>query len=197
MRQAKEARRGRKKAELSLEEDKAGETAETGGENRESWRDGDDPLRPSGLGFRLPKGKTLSISRPRLPEMPEPPELTVRGVGRAIGATQIAAARLREEIGEGKLRASIEEEEARERERLARERLAIGAEISDWDQRFEVRTMTRDQLMRVARERGMRGYSKLRRGELLAAVETELYGEKRAAYTGPECVRKQKVSGEA
>ena len=154
--------------------------ASAGGANGESWRDGDDPLRPSGLGFRL-KGKAMSISRPRLPEMPEPPELTVRGVGRAIGATQIAAARLREEIGEGKLRASIEEEEARERERLARERLAIGAEISDWDQRFEVRTMTRDQLMRVARERGMRGYSKLRRGELLAAVETELYGEKSAA----------------
>jgi hypothetical protein len=128
----------------------------------------------------------MSISRPRLPEMPEPPELTVRGVGRAIGATQIAAARLREEIGEGKLRASIEEEEARERERLARERLAIGAEISDWDQRFEVRTMTRDQLMRVARERGMRGYSKLRRGELLAAVETELYGEKSAASDAGE-----------
>ena len=155
--------------------------ASAGGANGESWRDGDDPLRPSGLGFRI-KGKAMmSISRPRLPEMPEPPELTVRGVGRAIGATQIAAARLREEIGEGKLRASIEEEEARERERLARERLAIGAEISDWDQRFEVRTMTRDQLMRVARERGMRGYSKLRRGELLAAVETELYGEKSAA----------------
>lgn len=155
--------------------------ASAGGANGESWRDGDDPLSPSGLGFRI-KGKAMmSISRPRLPEMPEPPELTVRGVGRAIGATQIAAARLREEIGEGKLRASIEEEEARERERLARERLAIGAEISDWDQRFEVRTMTRDQLMRVARERGMRGYSKLRRGELLAAVETELYGEKSAA----------------
>ena len=157
--------------------------ASAGGANGESWRDGDDPLRPSGLGFRL-KGKAMSISRPRLPEMPEPPELTVRGVGRAIGATQIAAARLREEIGEGKLRASIEEEEARERERLARERLAIGAEISDWDQRFEVRTMTREQLMRVARERGMRGYSKLRRGELLAAVETELYGEKRASSDG-------------
>ena len=156
--------------------------ASAGGANGASWRDGDDPLRPSGLGFRL-KGKAMSISRPRLPEMPEPPELTVRGVGRAIGATQIAAARLREEIGEGKLRASIEEEEARERERLARERLAIGAEISDWDQRFEVRTMTREQLMRVARERGMRGYSKLRRGELLAAVETELYGEKSAAKT--------------
>lgn len=160
--------------------------ASAGGANGESWRDGDDPLRLSGLGFRLKKGKALSISRPQLPEMPEPPELTVRGVGRAIGATQIAAARLREEIGEGKLRASIEEEDARERERLARERLAIGAEISDWDQRFEVRTMTRDQLMRVARERGMRGYSKLRRGELLAAVETELYGEKRAASDAGE-----------
>ena len=160
--------------------------ASTGGENRESWRDGDNPLHPSGLGFRLPEGKLLSISRPRLPEMPEPPELTVRGVGRAIGATQIAAARLREEIEEGKLRAAIEEEEARESERLARERLAIGAEISDWDQRFEVRTMTRDQLMRIARERGMRGYSKLRRGELLAAVEAELDGKKRDAPDGSQ-----------
>ena len=159
--------------------------ASAGGANGESWRDGDDPLRLSGLGFRL-KGKAMSISRPRLPEMPEPPELTVRGVGRAIGATQIAAARLREEIGEGKLRASIEEEDARERERLARERLAIGAEISDWDQRFEVRTMTRDQLMRIARERGMRGYSKLRRGELLAAVEAELDGKKRDAPDGSQ-----------
>ena len=152
----------------------------------DSWRGGDDPLRPSGLGFRLPKGKTLSLSRPRLPEMPEPPSLTVRGVGRAIGATQIAAARMREEIEEGKLRAAIDLEEARERERLARERLLIGAEISDWDRRFEVRTMTRDQLISIARERGMRGYSKLRRGELLAAVETELYGEKRASSDGSE-----------
>lgn len=152
----------------------------------DSWRGGDDPLRPSGLGFRLPKGKTLSLSRPRLPEMPEPPELTVRGVGRAIGATQIAAARMREEIEEGKLRAAIDLEETRERERLARERLLIGAEISDWDRRFEVRTMTRDQLISIARERGMRGYSKLRRGELLAAVETELYGEKRASSDGSE-----------
>jgi hypothetical protein len=116
--------------------------------------------------------------------MPEPPDLTVRGVGRAIGATQIAAARMREEIEEGKLRAAIDLEEARERERLARERLLIGAEISDWDRRFEVRTMTRDQLISIARERGMRGYSKLRRGELLAAVETELYGEKRASSDG-------------
>ena len=160
--------------------------ASAGGANGESWRDGDDPLRLSGLGFRLKKGKALSISRPQLPEMPEPPELTVRGVGRAIGATQIAAARLREEIEEGKLRAAIEEEEARESERLARERLAIGAEISDWDQRFEVRTMTRDQLMRIARERGMRGYSKLRRGELLAAVEAELDGKKRDAPDGSQ-----------
>ena len=37
--------------------------------------------------------------------------------------------------------------------------------------------MTRDALLNVARERGMRGYSKLRRGELLEAVERELYGD--------------------
>jgi hypothetical protein len=91
---------------------------------------------------------------------------------------------MREEIEEGKLRAAIDLEETRERERLARERLLIGAEISDWDRRFEVRTMTREQLISIARERGMRGYSKLRRGELLAAVETELYGEKRASSDG-------------
>ena len=173
-------------AEVSLRKSEPDEPSEAsaGGEAGDSWRGGDDPLRPSGLGFRLPKGKTLSLSRPRLPEMPEPPELTVRGVGRAIGATQIAAARMREEIEEGKLRAAIDLEETRERERLARERLLIGAEISDWDRRFEVRTMTRDQLISIARERGMRGYSKLRRGELLAAVETELYGEKRASSDG-------------
>jgi hypothetical protein len=39
--------------------------------------------------------------------------------------------------------------------------------------------MTRDSLLSVARTRGMKGYSKLRRGELLAAVERELYGEEK------------------
>jgi hypothetical protein len=47
-----------------------------------------------------------------------------------------------------------------------------------WDARFEVRTATREQLMAIARERGMRGYSKLRRAELLEAVERELYGDR-------------------
>ena len=77
------------------------------------------------------------------------------------------------------MRASIEEEDAVERERLQREGLLIGAEISDWDKRFEFRTMTRDQLLRIARDKGMKGYSKLRRGELLQAVEEELYGDDR------------------
>lgn len=137
-----------------------------------SWRGGYD------LNIGLPKAKALSLSRPKLPEI-NPPELTVRGVGRAIGATQIRAARLRTEIEEGKLRASIEEEDAVERERLQREGLLIGAEISDWDKRFEFRTMTRDQLLRIARDKGMKGYSKLRRGELLQAVEEELCGDDR------------------
>ena len=34
--------------------------------------------------------------------------------------------------------------------------------------------MTRDQLVEIARENNMRGYSKLRRGELLEMVEREL-----------------------
>ena len=40
--------------------------------------------------------------------------------------------------------------------------------------------MTRDGLLAIARERGMRGYSKLRRGELLEAVEREIYGDENA-----------------
>jgi hypothetical protein len=143
---------------------------------KKTWFGGEDPLPVASanpLGMRLPEGGIASTARPRLPE---PPELTVRGVGRALGATQIAAARLREAIEEGKLRAAIEDANARESERLRRESLAIGAEISDWDQRFEVRTMTRERLMDIARERGLKGYSKLRRPELLRRVEAALYG---------------------
>ncbi|ACO60720.1 predicted protein [Micromonas commoda] len=62
-------------------------------------------------------------------------------------------------------------------ERLELERRYQSSEIEAWDRRFEVRTATREQLLAIARERGMRGYSKLRRAELLEAVERELYGE--------------------
>ena len=53
-------------------------------------------------------------------------------------------------------------------------------EIDAWDERFELRTMTQDGLLAIARERGMRGYSKLGRGELLEAVEREIYGDENA-----------------
>ena len=126
-------------------------------------RGGEDPL-PSlpfrALDVRLPDGL------PSLPSVraPEVPEITVESVGRAIGATQIAAAKLREEVEEGKIRAIIEQDAKAESERLERERTFAAEEIDAWDERFELRTMTRDGLLAIARERGMRGYSKLRRG---------------------------------
>ena len=125
---------------------------------------------------RLPDGL------PSLPSVraPEVPEITVESVGRAIGATQIAAAKLREEVEEGKIRAIIEQDAKAESERLERERTFAAEEIDAWDERFELRTMTRDGLLAIARERGMRGYSKLRRGELLEAVEREIYGDENA-----------------
>jgi hypothetical protein len=100
--------------------------------------------------------------------------VSVRTVGRAIGAGQIKARRLREEVREGKIRAKIEEEERETLEALERERALAEEEISEWDAKFELRTMTRDQLVEIARENNMRGYSKLRRGELLEMVEREL-----------------------
>ena len=58
--------------------------------------------------------------------------------------------------------------------RPERERALAEEEISEWDAKFELRTMTRDQLVEIARENNMRGYSTLRRGELLEMVEREL-----------------------
>jgi hypothetical protein len=143
------------------------------------WAGGEDPLPLlpfRAMDVRLPEGL------PSLPSVraPEVPEITVESVGRAIGATQIAAARLREEVEEGKIRAVIERDARAESERLERERAFAAEEIHAWDERFELRTMTRDGLLAIARERGMRGYSKLRRGELLEAVEREIYGDEEA-----------------
>ena len=151
----------------------------SGGVPGGDWAGGEDPL-PSlpfrALDLRLPDGL------PSLPSVraPEVPEITVESVGRAIGATQIAAARLREEVEEGKMRAVIERDAKTESERLERERAFAAEEINAWDERFELRTMTRDGLLAIARERGMRGYSKLRRRELLEAVEREIYGDEGA-----------------
>ena len=141
---------------------KAGNQSET--DARDSWAAGSDPL-----------GRLPSVVRP--PSVPGPPDLTVKQLGRALGAAQVNATRLRGEIEEGKLRARLDAEYEDEMERLELERRYQSSEIEAWDRRFEVRTATREQLLAIARERGMRGYSKLRRAELLEAVERELYGE--------------------
>ena len=141
---------------------KAGNQSET--DARDSWAAVSDPL-----------GRLPSVVRP--PSVPGPPDLTVKQLGRALGAAQVNATRLRGEIEEGKLRARLDAECEDEMERLELERRFQSSEIEAWDRRFEVRTATREQLMAIARERGMRGYSKLRRAELLEAVERELYGE--------------------
>jgi|TARA_B110000977_G_scaffold126086_1_gene161322 hypothetical protein len=155
-------------------------TGESDAENKKTERNLAAKKTWAGGFDSLAKNNPSIPSPPRLSPISVPvSELTVRGVGRAIGRTQIAAAKLRDEIEEGKLAASIEESDAVERERLTREGVVIGAEIFDWDARFEIRTMTREQLLAIAREKGMKGYSKLRRLELLDAVETALYEDDR------------------
>jgi hypothetical protein len=140
---------------------KTDDAANDDASNAAGWAGGEDPL-PS------------KLRPPALPRVPEIPDVSVRTVGRAIGAGQIKARRLREEVREGKMRAKIEEEERETLEALERERALAEEEISEWDAKFELRTMTRDQLVEIARENNMRGYSKLRRGELLEMVEREL-----------------------
>ena len=141
----------------------------TGDDPSRSWASGSDPLAPA--------------RRPNVPRPPSvlkgggPPDLTVKQLGRALGAAQVNATRLRGEIEEGKLRARLDAEYEDEMERLELERRYQSSEIEAWDRRFVVRTATTEQLLAIARERGMRGYSKLRRAELLEAVERELYGE--------------------
>ena len=138
--------------------------------DKNSWAGGSDPL-PRGAVPRVP-------SIPRL-QPPGPPEvLTVKQLGRALGAARVNATRFKGEMEEGKLRALLDAESEDEAERLELEGRYQSSEMEEWDARFEVRTATREQLMAIARERGMRGYSKLRRAELLEAVERELYGER-------------------
>ena len=153
---------GRNSLWTALTGTKTGNQSET--DARDSWAAGSDPL-----------GRLPSVVRP--PSVPGPPDLTVKQLGRALGAAQVNATRLRGEIEEGKLRARLDAEYEDEMERLELERRYQSSEIEAWDRRFEVRTATREQLLAIARERGMRGYSKLRRAELLEAVERELYGE--------------------
>lgn len=95
------------------------------------------------------------------------------------GEVQLRAAELRGEAAQGRLQALIEAQDREEQSRLEREAASAADEKAAWDARFELRTMTKDGLLNIARERGMRGYSKLRRAELLEAVELELYGEEK------------------
>ena len=139
--------------------------------DKNSWAGGSDPL-PRGAVPRVP-------SIPRLQPPAQVPEvLTVKQLGRALGAARVNATRFKGEMEEGKLRALLDAESEDEAERLELEGRYQSTEMEAWDARFEVRTATREQLMAIARERGMRGYSKLRRAELLEAVERELYGER-------------------
>ena len=91
----------------------------------------------------------------------------MESVGRAIGATQIAAAKLREEVEEGKIRAIIEQDAKAESERLERERRLPREEIDAWDGGSN----SDDDAGRpfsIPRANGAcGGYSNLRRGELL------------------------------
>ena len=104
-------------------------------------------------------------------------DLTVKQLGRALGAAQVNATRLRGEIEEGKLRARLDAEYEDEMERLELERRFQSSEIEGVGPEVRGEDRDEEQLVAIARERGMRGYSKLRRAELLEAVERELYGE--------------------
>jgi hypothetical protein len=97
-------------------------------------------------------------------------------LGRALGKAEVVARQLSESIAEGKLQAEIEQETLRTEEAMRRQNELLSGELEEWDGRFRLRTMTRAELLELARQRGMTRYSKLNKLELVERLELEIYG---------------------
>jgi hypothetical protein len=106
------------------------------------------------------------------------PQNSVEGavkLGRALGKAGVVARQLSESIAEGKLQAEIEQETLRTEEAVRRQNELLSGELEEWDGRFRLRTMTRTELLELARQRGMTRYSKLNKPELVERLEAEIY----------------------
>jgi len=89
----------------------------------------------------------------------------------AVVAVIYNSKRLKSEFQDRLIAQELEDKaKAAERE-LQTIKEACKAELEAWDQRFDFRRATRPELVMMAKQRGMRGYSKMRKEELREAIE--------------------------
>ena len=96
-------------------------------------------------------------------------------MGKAIGKASVLAQQFGESFAQGKLQAEIEQEALRTEEALKRESEFLTDELEAWDDRFRLRTMTRSELLSLAKKRGLRRYSKLTKPDLILLLEEDLF----------------------
>jgi hypothetical protein len=95
-------------------------------------------------------------------------------VGRALGQVSVAAKQFGASVREGQMQAEIEQEALRTQQALAQESQILSGELEDWDVRFRLRTMTKPQLLDIARQKGLKRFSKLTKPQLIARLEREV-----------------------
>jgi len=100
-------------------------------------------------------------------------------VGRALGQVSVAAKQFGASVREGQMQAEIEQEALRTQEALAQESQILSGELEDWDVRFRLRTMTKPQLLDIARQKGLKRFSKLTKPQLIARLEREVIEQDR------------------
>ena len=99
-------------------------------------------------------------------------DANARQLGRVLGEASVSAQRaLRGGLAEGALRAKLDMEAEMTDRALREEAQYTAAEMEEWDRRFQLRSMSRAQLMDIARDKGLKGYSKMRKAELVDLIE--------------------------
>jgi len=109
--------------------------------------------------------------------MDETPLRGAVNVGRALGQVSVAARQFGSSVREGQIQAELEQEALRTQQALEQELEILSGELEDWDVRFRLRTLTKPQLLDVARRRGLKRFSKLTKPQLIARIEREVIEE--------------------
>ncbi len=104
-----------------------------------------------------------------------------RQLGERLGTLTAQLASLRADFVDGKASAELQAATARAAAELAAARAEAAAELDAWDGRFGLRAATRAQLLLLAKERGVRGASRLSKRELADVLEANMAADEEDA----------------
>ena len=129
------------------------------------------------LGLLNPRSQSSEAASNNTSITETTPVKSAVNVGRALGQVSVAAKQFGASVREGKMQAEIEQEALRTQQALDQESQILSSELEDWDVRFRLRTMTKPQLLNIARQRGLKRFSKLTKPQLIARLEREVIEE--------------------